>query len=81
MVEVIRRNFIKAPQGYLVCAAQVKYNKFKGGLIKMKKFNSKSCEEIMTTVYKPIEFVVDNLIGRVIHSRRCAEDWEIMAVT
>ncbi len=30
----------------------------------MKKFNSKSCEEIMTTVYKPIEFVVDNLIGQ-----------------
>lgn len=28
----------------------------------MKKFNSKSCEEIMTTVYKPIEFVVDNLL-------------------
>lgn len=28
----------------------------------MKKFNSKSCEEIMTTVYKPIEFVVDDLI-------------------
>ena len=27
----------------------------------MKKFNSKSCEEIMTTVYKPIEFVVDGL--------------------
>lgn len=30
----------------------------------MKKFNSKSCEEIMTTVYKPIEFVVDNLIAQ-----------------
>ena len=30
----------------------------------MKKFDSKSCEEIMTTVYKPIEFVVDNLIGQ-----------------
>ncbi len=30
----------------------------------MKKFNSKSCEEIMTTVYKPIEFVVDDLIGQ-----------------
>ena len=29
----------------------------------MKKFNSKSCEEIMTTVYKPIEFVVDGLIA------------------
>ena len=28
----------------------------------MKKFNSKSCEEIMTTVYRPIEFVVDNLL-------------------
>ena len=25
----------------------------------MKKFDSKSCEEIMTTVYEPIEFVVD----------------------
>ena len=30
----------------------------------MKKFNSKSCEEIMTTVYKPIEFVVDNLFAQ-----------------
>ena len=30
----------------------------------MKKFNSKSCEEIMTTVYKPIEFVVDNLLAQ-----------------
>ena len=29
----------------------------------MKKFNSKSCEEIMTTVYKPIEFVVDGLLA------------------
>ena len=28
----------------------------------MKKFDSKSCEEIMTTVYEPIEFVVDNMI-------------------
>ena len=30
----------------------------------MKKFNSKSCEEIMTTVYKPIEFVIDGLIAQ-----------------
>lgn len=30
----------------------------------MKKLNSKSCEEIMTTVYKPIEFVVDGLIAQ-----------------
>ena len=30
----------------------------------MKKFNSKSCEEIMTTVYKPIEFVVDGLFAQ-----------------
>ena len=30
----------------------------------MKKFNSKSCEEIMTTVYRPIEFVVDNLLAQ-----------------
>ena len=30
----------------------------------MKQFNSKSCEEIMTTVYKPIEFVVDGLIAQ-----------------
>ena len=30
----------------------------------MKKFNSKSCEEIMTTVYKPIEYVVDGLIAQ-----------------
>lgn len=33
----------------------------------MKKFNSKSCEEIMTTVYKPIEFVVDNLIAQSLY--------------
>ena len=30
----------------------------------MKKFDSKSCEEIMTTVYEPIEFVVDNMIAQ-----------------
>ena len=30
----------------------------------MKKFDSKSCEEIMTTVYKPIEYVVDGLIAQ-----------------
>ena len=30
----------------------------------MKKFNSKSCEEIMTTVYKPIKFVVDGLLAQ-----------------
>ena len=30
----------------------------------MKKFDSKSCEEIMTTVYKPIELVVDGLIAQ-----------------
>ncbi len=34
---------------------------------KMKKFNSKSCEEIMTTVYKPIEFVVDGLIAQSLY--------------
>lgn len=28
----------------------------------MKQFNSKTCEEIMTTVYKPIEFIIDDLI-------------------
>ena len=30
----------------------------------MKQFNSKSCEEIMTTVYKPIEFVIDGLLAQ-----------------
>ena len=30
----------------------------------MKKFDSKSCEEIMTTVYKPIEYVVDGLLAQ-----------------
>ena len=30
----------------------------------MKRFNSKTCEEIMTTVYKPIEFVIDGLIAQ-----------------
>lgn len=30
----------------------------------MKKFNSKTCEEIMTAVYKPIEFVIDDLIAQ-----------------
>lgn len=30
----------------------------------MKKFDSKSCEEIMTTVYKPIKYVVDGLIAQ-----------------
>lgn len=28
----------------------------------LKQFNSKTCEEIMTTVYKPIEFVIDGLV-------------------
>ena len=30
----------------------------------MKQFNSKSCEEIMTTVYKPIGFVIDGLLAQ-----------------
>lgn len=30
----------------------------------MRKLETKSCEEIMTTVYKPIEFVVENLIAQ-----------------
>lgn len=30
----------------------------------MKKLVTKSCEEIMTTVYKPIEFVIDSLIAQ-----------------
>ncbi len=30
----------------------------------MKQFNSKTCEEIMTTVYKPIDSVVENLIAQ-----------------
>ena len=30
----------------------------------MEQFNSKSCEEIMTTVYKPVEFVVDGLLAQ-----------------
>ena len=30
----------------------------------MKKLSTKSCEEIMTTVYKPIEFVIDGLIAQ-----------------
>lgn len=30
----------------------------------MKKLITRSCEEIMTTVYKPIEFVIDGLIAQ-----------------
>ena len=30
----------------------------------MKKLSTKSCEEIMTTVYKPIEFVIDGLLAQ-----------------
>lgn len=30
----------------------------------MKKLSTRSCEEIMTTVYKPIEFVVEGLIAQ-----------------
>ncbi|MCM1270617.1 MAG: AAA family ATPase [Ruminococcus flavefaciens] len=30
----------------------------------MRKFDSKSCEEIMTTLYKPLEFVVEDLIAQ-----------------
>lgn len=30
----------------------------------MKKLSTRSCEEIMTTVYKPIEFVIDGLIAQ-----------------
>ena len=30
----------------------------------MKKLSTRSCEEIMTTVYKPVEFVVDGLIAQ-----------------
>lgn len=34
----------------------------------MNKLETKSCEEIMTTVYMPIEFVVDGLIAKVCQS-------------
>ena len=30
----------------------------------MKKLITRSCEEIMTTVYKPIEFVIDELVAQ-----------------
>ena len=30
----------------------------------MKKLSTRSCEEIMTTVYKPIEFVIDGLLAQ-----------------
>lgn len=30
----------------------------------MKKLSTRSCEEIMTTVYKPIEFVIDELVAQ-----------------
>ena len=30
----------------------------------MKKLITRSCEEIMTTVYKPIEFVIDGLLAQ-----------------
>ncbi|MCM1271604.1 MAG: helicase RepA family protein [Ruminococcus flavefaciens] len=30
----------------------------------MKRLDTRSCEEIMMTVYKPIEFVVENLIAQ-----------------
>ena len=30
----------------------------------MKELKTKTCEEIMTTVYKPIEFAVDGLIAQ-----------------
>ena len=30
----------------------------------MKKLSTRSCEEIMTTVYKPVEFVVDGLLAQ-----------------
>lgn len=34
----------------------------------MNKLETKSCEEIMTTVYMPLEFVVDGLIAKVCQS-------------
>ena len=43
----------------------------------MKKFNSKSCEEIMTTVYRPIEFCIDNLLAQglyILAERRKSEN-------
>lgn len=30
----------------------------------MKRLDTRSCEEIMTTVYKPIDFVIDGLIAQ-----------------
>ncbi|MFR9035839.1 MAG: hypothetical protein ACLVIP_04495 [Ruminococcus sp.] len=46
----------------------------------MKKFNSKSCEEIMTTVYRPIEFCIDNLLAQEsVYLSRSAESRKILA--
>jgi len=39
----------------------------------LKKLSTKSCEEIMTTVYKPIEFVVDGLLAQGLYIYR---KWE-----
>ena len=41
----------------------------------MKKFNSKSCEEIMTTVYRPIEFCIDNLLAQGLYILAGAPKW------
>ena len=48
----------------------------------MEGLNTRSCEEIMTTVYKPIKFVVDGLIAQGLYILAgAAEGRQIMAVT
>ena len=45
----------------------------------MKKLITKSCEEIMTTVYKPIGFVVDGLLAQGLYiladSPKAGKSW------
>ena len=45
----------------------------------MNKLITKSCEEIMTTVYKPIEFAVDGLLAQGLYilagSPKAGKSW------
>lgn len=75
---VLRSN--KAFWQELYCCGEEE--KKKRRLDNLKKFNSKSCEEIMTTVYKPIEFVVDGLAcTRSVYLSRRTEGGKVMAGT
>ncbi len=47
----------------------------------MKKLITRSCEEIMTTLYKPIEFVIDGLLAQGLYILAGTKGRKVLAST